>query len=536
MIEPNEIPETSCKGRNERPNAGGPESRTAGPFLSVSTDPTGCRPLLEPDTDLGRFRILRLLGRGALGDVYLAHDTVSDEPAAIKVVHLEPGSSPDADRVLRSSWAIQARIQDHRHVLKLHHLHRVQWGGSELLLLSMEHADGGTFRDWLHAHQEDSEIRRTRGLDHFQQICRGVAAAHEAGVWHLDLKPENFLRVHEVWKISDFSPSGCPGSGSEVQCQEPRCRFGTPAYMSPEHFHAQCREDLDARADIYALGIVLFEVLNPRGRVPFQGDDHHLRELHLRGSLPPLPGVGQAETRVMLRCLEKNPTDRYPDVQTLLDDLKGRQEPVEAAPPDIPREEVERIWEEVCRHIDDNRFKGVRSRCRRILEMQPDHTRARELLDALQERYDKAGRIYAAIDRDLNIGNLDEQGALLTEAVHLYPDHPEGQGVQDRLLSKARSYREGVEEGMYSLQIGNLYEAQAWFEHSRRLNRGVGEAEQPAQFMKVVIDSIQETRHSISRAMATGDQKRALTLARKIDESMNRLRTLAAKILKGGKT
>jgi len=499
----------------------GPGFGDDNPFLTLSMDPAGCRPLLESGTRLGRFHIKKHLGRGSLGDVYLAHDEVSGEAVAIKIVVKTTGEEEGAPARLRGERTAYTRIQDHHHILKVHDLHSIPKGGAELLVLSMEYADGGTFRDWLRVHRDAPEVRRTQGMDHFKALCRGVAAGHEVGVAHLDVKPENFLQVNGVWKVSDFGVSTCTnrtennGSASRKSGSS-GCISGTPVYMSPEHFITPYPDDLDGRSDIYSLGIILFELLHPQGRQPFVGDFEQLMMRHSQSPPPPLPGAGPGESRVIKRCLEKDPTMRYPTIQALLDDLEGRGESSEVD--NEHEEEIETAWQEACQCIEENRFNDSKRLCSHVLELCPEHTEARRLLETLQERYEQAGRLYTAIEQGLDLRNLDELGSLLIEAVHLYPNHSQGHVVQKRLEIKARQYREAMEEGSRCVHMGDFEGALTWFERARQLSPGTTTAEYPVRFTTRVLQKIRETRQRIDAAAAAGNRNRAMALARKLDE------------------
>jgi len=263
----------------ERGSGSGNGSQSAqegSPFLSIARGHRRRPPSLPHNTELGRFRIHRHIGSGSIGEVYAAHDTTRAHDVAIKVVDVGPSSAGHTEEQLQQEQHLYDRVQDHRHVLKVHDLHVVPWDGTMLMVLSMEHADGGSFRQWLLSRRSDIEVRRTRGIEMFKEICRGVAAIHGAGVVHLDLKPENFLLVRGVVKVADFSLSRyleslAPSSPSGQFGAEDHPCPGTPAYMSPEHFNAPHPDDLDARSDIYSLGVVLYEILNPKARPPFGG-------------------------------------------------------------------------------------------------------------------------------------------------------------------------------------------------------------------------------------------------------------------------
>jgi len=496
-----------------------PEKRLGGddPFLTLPVDQAGCRPFLEVNTRLSRFHIKEHLGRGSLGDVYLAQDMVSDETVAIKVVVNQNDGGKGGSARLRGERTAYSRIQDHHHILKVHDLHPVPKGGAELLVLSMEYADGGTFRDWLKESRHAPEIRRTHGIDHFKDLCRGVAAGEEAGVPHLDLKPENCLLVKGVWKVSDF------GGSTFVECNENGgCVSGTPAYMSPEHFLTTYPEDLDSRSDIYSLGIMLFELLHPRGRQPFSGTFEELRRMHLESPLPPLPSAEPWESRVIKRCLQKDPALRYQSVLEMVNDLDGRRT---ARCVDMERRQViEAAWQEACISLDENRFEDAKRLCDQILEFHPEHAHAVHLRKTLMERLENAGNLYNAIEQGFEMRGFDELGALLQEAVDLYPNHPHGHIIQKKLEIKAKHFREAMEEGVHCFGRGDFDDALFWFEKARRLNPGGQAVEHSVRNTSRVIQEISETRLRIDRVAAAGNQRKAIALARALDKFKDRIR------------
>ena len=151
-------------------------------------------------TKLDRFDIVRMLGRGSIGQVHLAHDEFSEQDVALKIVRLGSGQADELASLLRYEKSMYDKVRDHRHVLKVNDIHQVRYGGAEFLLLSLEYADGGSLRQWLTEHVNDWPVRRSQGMEYFKQLCKGVAALHEVGASHLDPKPENFLFKDDIWR------------------------------------------------------------------------------------------------------------------------------------------------------------------------------------------------------------------------------------------------------------------------------------------------------------------------------------------------
>ena len=206
-----------------------------------------------------RYRIDRLIGRGGMGAVYLAHDEVLDELVALKVVSSAQSSDPteSADRFRREASA--ARKVMSPNVIRIHDLGQTRSG---LLYISMEHFPGRTLAD----------VMQTRGplplaelRDILGQVCDGLAAAHDAGVIHRDLKPHNVLvGERRAVKIIDF---GLAKSTFLRGMTATGLIMGTPHYMSPEQVKG---EDVNAASDIYALGALAFHAAT--GQPPFDGN------------------------------------------------------------------------------------------------------------------------------------------------------------------------------------------------------------------------------------------------------------------------
>ncbi|HTJ46333.1 MAG TPA: serine/threonine-protein kinase [Kofleriaceae bacterium] len=258
--------------------------------------------LIPGDVLANRYRIQRLLGKGGMGAVYLAHDEVLGDVVALKVISSAWSSDEAAmiDRFKREAAA--ARKVSSPNVIRIHDLGEARPG---LLYLSMEYVAGRTLAD----------VISSRGLvpigdcvDVLQQVCTGLAAAHDAGVIHRDLKPGNVLvgeRNHV--KIIDF---GLAKATAAEGMTATGMLLGTPYYMSPEQVRGR---RVDASTDIYSLGALAYHLVT--GRPPFSGDNAiAVGFAHLSETPPPpkqlRPELPDALESVIMRALAKEPGDR----------------------------------------------------------------------------------------------------------------------------------------------------------------------------------------------------------------------------------
>ena len=259
----------------------------------------------------GRYRIVSLLGRGGMGDVYRAEDLKLGQPVALKflpkdVVHR-------ADRLTRLQNEVRvARQVSHPNVCRVYDIGEAD--GQHFL--SMEYVDGEDLASLL---RRIGRLPPDKALELARQLCAGLAAAHDRGVLHRDLKPANVLidgrgRV----RIADF---GLAGLADERH--DPHVLAGTPAYMAPEQFAGQ---PTSTRTDIYALGLVLYEMFTGKPAFTIVGHDFLAR---VDDRLPPtspsslIPDVDPAVERVILWCLERDPALRPPSALAMTAALPG---------------------------------------------------------------------------------------------------------------------------------------------------------------------------------------------------------------------
>jgi len=275
---------------------------------------------LTPGQTLGPFTINAALAKGGMGQVYLAEDIRLRRPVALKL--LPAHFTADRDRVRRfEQEARAASALNHPNIVTIYEI-----GQSDSLhFIATEFVDGETLRELLkHKSMTVGEV-----LDVGVQIAAALEAAHQAGIVHRDIKPENIMvRRDHVLKVLDF---GLAKLMQEVQPAEaavetnPGVVMGTAAYMSPEQARGH---DVDARTDIWSLGVVLYEMVT--GRAPYTGETQsHVIVSILENEQTPLsvdPEIPQELDRIICKALCKNLPGRYQLISDIGRDLKNLRE------------------------------------------------------------------------------------------------------------------------------------------------------------------------------------------------------------------
>ena len=282
-----------------------PASRDTDTMLAA---PAG--PALEIGETFGRYRIIKLLGSGGMGQVYHAWDEELGEAVALKVIRSEFATSADADARFKRELSV-ARQVTHTNVVRIHDLGLVDG----VRYISMAFIDGLDLATMLGGGRLPQDVL----LSIARQLCAGLAAAHQAGVVHRDLKPANVMvdRSGHVF-LMDF---GLARSMEVTQFTQAGTIMGTVEYMSPEQ---AIGEPADRRSDIYTLGLILFEMFT--GERPFTGETPMSRlAARLHKPAPDLrishPDVPPYVARIVQRCLERDPALRYQAVEDIITDL-----------------------------------------------------------------------------------------------------------------------------------------------------------------------------------------------------------------------
>ncbi|MFD1429936.1 Stk1 family PASTA domain-containing Ser/Thr kinase [Lacticaseibacillus mingshuiensis] len=269
--------------------------------------------MIEPGNILNeRYQLLKTLGEGGMANVYLAHDLILDRDVAVKVLRLDLQNDPDTiRRFQREAMATSELV--HPNIVSIYDVGESH--GQQYLV--MEYVHGTDLKKYIVEH---FPIPYQRVIDIMAQILSGVQLAHDHNIIHRDLKPQNILIDEDGnAKITDFGIAVALSDNSMTQTNS---LLGSVHYLSPE----QARGGMPTKqSDIYALGIILFEMLT--GTVPFEGDSAVSIALkHFQEDMPAVrdfdPRIPQALENVVLKATAKEPADRYTSAAAMADDLK----------------------------------------------------------------------------------------------------------------------------------------------------------------------------------------------------------------------
>jgi serine/threonine-protein kinase len=272
--------------------------------------------VIAPGSDFGpRYRIEALLGQGGMGRVYKAYDKDLDRTVAIKVVRDGAIGESDALKRFKQELVLASKIS-HKNILRIHDMGDV--GG--LRFISMAFVEG---KDLQHIIRENPKMPLERILNFARQIAEALAAAHAEGVVHRDLKPQNLLvdKNDQIF-VCDFGLAKSFEEGA-IGMTRTGAFLGTPRYMSPEQVEGK---PADGRADLYAFGLILYEMVI--GDVPFTGEST-LKVMYQRIQEKPKspkilrPDLPNWLVKIIMRCLERDPNDRYQNAYEILADLQG---------------------------------------------------------------------------------------------------------------------------------------------------------------------------------------------------------------------
>jgi len=283
--------------------------RCAAPLPLEGAPPAATQTLIAPVHELAtgstfarRYQVIEELGRGGMGRVYKVFDTEVREKMALKLLRPEIAADPETIERFRNELRL-ARTISHRNVCRMHDLGREE--GSGTYFITMEYVPGEDLKSLI---RSLGALPLAKAVMIARQAAEGLAEAHRLGVVHRDLKPQNIMIDREgAVRIMDFGiarsagAKGITGAGVMI---------GTPEYMSPEQVDGK---PADARADIYSLGVVLFEMLT--GRLPFEADTPLGAAVKQKSEPPPDPRALNAQIPedlavLVLRCLSKERSER----------------------------------------------------------------------------------------------------------------------------------------------------------------------------------------------------------------------------------
>jgi Tol biopolymer transport system component len=280
------------------------------------------------DTTIGRFRVGRLLGRGGMGDVYRAEDSELHRGVALKILPEHLVNDPDRlGRFIQE--ARTASALNHPHVVSIYDIGQSTGaGGRPIHFIAMELVTGETLRSLV----DRGGVDVRRGLDYAVQTAEALAAAHAAGIVHRDLKPENVMVAEGGYvKILDFGLAKLKPTIAEAAADGPTVAaftapgvvMGTVGYMSPEQASGLA---VDARSDIFSFGCILYEAVT--GTRTFSGKSavdtlHQIIHTDPAPVSQRMPSVPSELQRIVQKCLQKDPEDRYQSMKELAIDLRS---------------------------------------------------------------------------------------------------------------------------------------------------------------------------------------------------------------------
>ncbi|MEA3320060.1 MAG: Stk1 family PASTA domain-containing Ser/Thr kinase [Bacillota bacterium] len=264
-----------------------------------------------------RYKIMEVIGGGGMANVYLAHDMILDRDVAVKVLRLDFANDEEFIRRFRRE-AQSATSLDHPNIVSIYDIGEED----DIYYIVMEHVSGKTLKQYI---QQYAPVEQYNAVEIMNQLTSAISHAHENGIIHRDIKPQNILiDDYGTVKVTDF---GIAMALSSTTITQTNSLLGSVHYLSPE----QARGSLATKkSDVYALGIVMFELLT--GRLPFSGESAVSIALkHLQSQTPSPkrwnPTLPQSMENVVLKAMAKDPLHRYESVDEMQADVMTALEP-----------------------------------------------------------------------------------------------------------------------------------------------------------------------------------------------------------------
>jgi tetratricopeptide (TPR) repeat protein len=418
------------------------------------------------DKTLGnRYKIIGKLGDGGMAWVYLAEDLLEGRRVAVKVLY--PQLSQDVGFVQRFTQEAKLAMGLFRPLRQTHIVRVLDYGSDrDVHYLVMEHVEG---RDLRHTLNEDGPLPWQDALDIARQVALALEHAHQHGIIHRDIKPENIMILPDgVVQVLDFGVARARTSPSLTYSGF----VGSPYYVAPEQAMGR---SVDIRADLYSLGIVLYEMLC--GEPPFRSDTPWVIINHHIATPPTLPeevcpDLPRTVARLLRRGMAKRPEDRFQTptelVQAIEGVLSGLDVPLESqdAEPDVLVTMLAGLYDQAQQAVQAKDWQEAVDLFSQILRFDP---RYRDVVDQLAEagRQARLAALYAAARRALQAEYWAEALVQLDEMAQIAPDYRDVQELQAQARYKHeldQLYRQGIQHldaGEWGAAIDRLAQVQA---------------------------------------------------------------------------
>ena len=383
----------------------------------------------------GRYRVVRELGRGGMGVVYLVNDTeLRDRLVALKMVHPNLVAHPEARERFEDEVIIGQELT-HSNIIGIHDLKR--WEG--LRFFSMEYIDGLSLREWLDRRKEEKPPFTLREVvSVIDPLLVALSYAHQLDAIHRDVKPENIMIMGEFpevqIKVLDF---GIAKTLSPSKFTHTAQALGTAYYMAPEQMKGN--KNIDHRADLYSVGMILYEMLTGEMAVG---------RFHLPGEL--FSDLPRELDDVVEKALAPGPEERFKDAEEMREALRSALAGQEARAENLRQEESEQkrkieasdLLEKGQAFLDHHQWSEAKVVFEKILDLEPGHTKATVMLKETEEKRVKLASLEKAAEDAEGSGNLKSAVALLDEITPLSQDQGHVEAWKGRLGQAVKKRRE----------------------------------------------------------------------------------------------
>ncbi len=451
-----------------------------------------------------RYEVLRELGRGGMGVVYKATDTKMDRVVAIKVmIGNVAGREEYRERFLREAKSV-AKLQ-HPNIVVVH-----DYGEhSGAPYMAMEYVEGTPLDKLIAAGVELSLVIK---LDYVIQVCHALGYAHQFGIVHRDVKPANIMVLEggQRVKLVDF---GIARAGGASNLSKSGLLMGTIFYMSPQQMRGQ--RELDGRADIFSVGVVLYELF--AGAVPWTGDsDYDVMQKIISAPFPPLSRYLRhyppALDGILERALAKEVTERYQRAEDMAVELAELQTPLK-----------EQLLQEARASLEDGDVLRAHDLVSQILRVDTRHGEALEFRNQLQQfgqlqqRSEQLRNLRASAEQALGQKRYQDALAAIDQALALHSTNAELLRYRDLIrqeLRRREDVRKKLELAQRAEEINDLSSAQELVEKALELDP----TDTQARMLKAVLAQRVEAEQKQRKVKELADEAQRALAARRVAE------------------